>query len=228
MGSFPARAFVWTGGALFLASLLTTAWTYAVAFSRDLPGPNGRAGALDLLLLSAFALHHSLFARTRAKEIVARLLPEPLIRSSYVWVASVLLIGVCTAWRPIGGTAYQFEGWRASPFYLAQLAGLLLIVRATRAIRALELAGIEAPRPHDELQVAGVYGQVRHPLYLGWMLMVWSTAHLTGDRALFAVATTAYIMIAIPWEERSLAREFGAAYDRYRARVRWRVVPYVY
>src|SRR5262249_41028582 len=76
--------------------------------------------------------------------------------------------------------------------------------------------------------VRGAYGLVRHPLYLGWILMVFGTPHLTGDRLLFAAVTSAYLLVAIPWEERSLEVAFGDAYRQYKQRVRWRVLPYVY
>jgi methanethiol S-methyltransferase len=104
-----------------------------------------------------------------------------------------------------------------------------LIARASRAIDPLELAGIrKAERPNEELQQGGAYGLVRHPIYLGWVLAVFGAAHMTGDRLTFAVLTTTYLIIAVPWEERSLEREFGAAYRSYKQRVRWRIVPFLY
>lgn len=229
MSAFLRRTFVWTGGALFSASLLLTGWLYAVVFGRGRDGVDVAAVVIDWLLLAVFATHHSLFARSGAKRFVAQAVPEPLVRSVYVWVASLLLIAVCLLWRPVGGTLYRFSGWSAAPFWLIQILGAWLIVGAIRAIRALELAGIVPPQPaRDELQVAGVYSRIRHPLYLGWILATSGTAHLTGDRATFAVGTAIYILVAIPWEERSLAREFGVSYERYRTEVPWRVVPYVY
>ena len=79
-----------------------------------------------------------------------------------------------------------------------------------------------------ELQTGGVYGLVRHPLYFGWVLIVFGAAHMTGDRLTFAVLTTAYLVMAMPWEERSLEREFGASYRRYKEKVRWKILPYLY
>jgi protein-S-isoprenylcysteine O-methyltransferase Ste14 len=110
-----------------------------------------------------------------------------------------------------------------------QAGGLVLTALGTRAIDPLELAGIRAPaaRPSD-LQVRGAYRLVRHPLYLGWLLMVFAPPHMTGDRLTFAIVTSTYLLIAIPWEEQSLERTFGTAYRDYKSRVRWRVVPYVY
>jgi protein-S-isoprenylcysteine O-methyltransferase Ste14 len=223
------RVFIWSGGAIFAASLALTGWLYVSAFSRNGDGPHTGAILIDTALLSIFALHHSIFARPALKAAMARLVPERLIRSCYVWVASLLLIAVCAWWQPVGSTVYRFSGVAAVPFIAVQLMGTWLIVRAVRAIRALELAGIEAPRPRQgELQIAGAYRLVRHPLYLGWVLAVGGTAHMTGDRLLFAVVTTAYIAIAIPWEERGLVAEFGDAYQRYRRQVRWRLLPFVY
>ena len=110
-----------------------------------------------------------------------------------------------------------------------------LIVQAVRAIDALELAGIRQAthRPPalpalPALVITGPYRLVRHPLYLGWVLVTFGAPHLTGDRLTFAVLTTAYVLVAVPWEERSLARTFGADYASYSAQVRWRVLPYLY
>jgi protein-S-isoprenylcysteine O-methyltransferase Ste14 len=109
-----------------------------------------------------------------------------------------------------------------------QLAGLLLIAGAVRAIDALELAGIRTHSRSDSLQITGPYHLVRHPLYLGWMLATFGPAHMTGDRLAFAAISAFYLVIAVPFEERSLAADFGDAYRRYQVLVRWRIVPYVY
>ena len=69
---------------------------------------------------------------------------------------------------------------------------------------------------------------MRHPLYLGWVLIVFGVSHLTGDRLAFAIITTAYLVVAIPWEERLLEDVFGDQYARYKQNVRWRLVPFVY
>jgi protein-S-isoprenylcysteine O-methyltransferase Ste14 len=115
-----------------------------------------------------------------------------------------------------------------------QLSGLWLIARSVARISALELAGIK-PAPINKiskvgnvLQTGGPYRWVRHPLYLGWLLVLFGVAHMTADRLAFASISTAYLLLAIPWEERSLLRVFGEPYARYQRVVRWRVVPYVY
>ena len=108
------------------------------------------------------------------------------------------------------------------------MAGLWLIARSVGVIDPLELAGIRASTRPAGLQVRGPYRLVRHPLYLGWALMVFGAATMTADRLVFAVMTTIYLVVAIPWEERSLDRAFGDEYHRYKARVRWRLIPYIY
>jgi protein-S-isoprenylcysteine O-methyltransferase Ste14 len=229
MSQWIERLFVWTGGGAFVASLGVTAWLYAVRFGRPDAPFDSHAIPFDLGLIALFGLHHSAFARRSVKEAMGRLLPSRLLRSVYVWVASLLLTGLCLWWRPVGGSVYQFAGLAAGPFLLVQATGVWLVSKAVRAIRALELAGIERPGAQpDELQITGPYRLVRHPLYLGWVLLVCATPHMTGDRLLFAVATAAYIAVAIPWEERDLTRDFGDRYRRYQGAVRWRLVPFVY
>jgi len=92
----------------------------------------------------------------------------------------------------------------------------------------LELAGIRRHAAAESLQIVGPYRWVRHPLYSGWLLLTFGPAHMTGDRLLFAGISTLYLLIAMPFEERSLRKSFGAAYGEYARRVRYRIVPYVY
>jgi len=101
-------------------------------------------------------------------------------------------------------------------------------VWAARAIDPLELAGLRPAPANATPTRRGPYAHVRHPIYLGWILLVCSAPLMTGDRFLFAFLTTTYIAVAIPWEERDLRRAFGDSYERYAQRVRWRLVPGVY
>jgi protein-S-isoprenylcysteine O-methyltransferase Ste14 len=226
------RLFVWSGGALFVLSLAACAYEYVFVWASPRP-VSGRwspavAVAIDAALFGVFALHHSLFARESIKRRVARVVPDRLIRSVYVWTASLLLIVVLALWQPIAGHVYAVTGWRTMAHAAVQLGGLWLIARSVARIDPLELAGITPASGSDSLQIAGPYRWVRHPLYLGWLLAVFGAAVMTGDRFTFAAITTAYLLVAIPWEERSLRRIFGEPYARYQQTVRWRVVPYVY
>jgi isoprenylcysteine carboxyl methyltransferase (ICMT) family protein YpbQ len=229
--SLPERAFVWAGGALFVGSLTATVYAYALGWSA--PRAAGRIAWTPLAANSAwflvFALHHSLFARERVKAWFARYVPDRLLRSVYVWIASALWLAVIAAWTPLGGLVFEQTAAAARLAHAAvQAAGLWLIARSAGAIDPLELAGIRASARPTSLQARGPYRLVRHPLYLGWILVVFGAATMTADRLVFAVMSTLYLVVAIPWEERSLERAFGEAYGEYRARVRWRVIPYVY
>jgi protein-S-isoprenylcysteine O-methyltransferase Ste14 len=226
-----ARVFVWLGGALFVASLTCCAWWYARVLARPMPAAGWPPILADLALVTIFALHHSVFAREHAKRWLARLVPPELLRSTYVWVASVLLILVCWLWRPIGGDLYHSTGPRAVAHAVIQLAGIWFIARAVGTIDALELSGIRAASHDavtDGVQTSGPYRWVRHPVYFGWVLTVFGAAHMTGDRLAFAAFTTLYLILAIPWEERSLLRSFGEDYARYTRAVRWRMIPFIY
>ena len=100
-----------------------------------------------------------------------------------------------------------------------QLYGVGLIAQSVRGIDPLELAGIRRESARGPLQIRGPYALVRHPLYFGWVLAVFGAAHMTGDRLAFAAITTLYLVIAIPWEERSLVRCFGEDFARLVAEV---------
>ena len=228
MTKFIERVFVWTGGALFIGSLGATAWLYGRQFGLPREPAGWRSLVVDAALIAGFAAHHSVFAREPAKRLLARAIPERLLRAVYVWIASLLLVGVGLAWQAVGGSLYRLDGAAGWIVTAVQASGCWLIARSVRAIHPLELAGIRPPGRGEELQVRGPYALVRHPLYLGWLLIVFFPAHLTGDRLAFAVLTTVYLVVAIRWEERSLEQVFGASYARYQQRVRWRIVPYVY
>jgi methanethiol S-methyltransferase len=225
--SRPARAFVWIGGALFVASLVCCTWWYVSPWGNSRPFAGASAGGFDAVLFGVFALHHSVFARDSVRRAIARWIPEPLIRSVYVWTASLLLIIVCVLWRPIGGDLYKVNGTAALANAAVELLGIWMIAESVRGLDPLELAGIR-PARNRGLQIAGPYRLVRHPLYLGWVLAVFGHAHMTGDRLGFAVISTVYLVVAIPFEEASLVDTFGDAYRRYQDHVRWRIIPYVF
>ena len=96
-----------------------------------------------------------------------------------------------------------------------RLAGLLLTIRSSAALDVLDLAGVRqvqrardgAPPRHVALETRGLYGFVRHPLYFAWALMVFGAPDMTATRATFAIVSTGYLALAIPWEERSLMRD---------------------
>ncbi len=222
-----ARAFVWLGGALFVSALGLCAWWYLFQLGHSHPAGGMAPIAANIALFAIFALHHSVFARDFVKRWMGSVAPN-LIRSAYVYAASLLLILVCLAWRPVGGELYAASGAVAVALIAIELAGIWCIARAVARIDPLELAGIHEPSRGEGLQTSGVYRLVRHPIYFGWVLAVFGTPHMTGDRLAFALMSTAYLVVAVPFEERSLARSFGDDYARYRREVRWRMIPFIY
>lgn len=230
-------AIAWSGGAVFVASLLYFLYSYLVVFGRPAPAGGWIAPAIvDTALFSAFALHHSLFARTRVRLAVRRLISPHIERATYTWTASVLFLALCWLWRPVPGIAYSLEGPLRWIAYAVQLCGLVMTYLGSSAVDVLDLAGIrqviDARRgvtpPRSRLHTAGVFRLVRHPIYFGWFLLVFGTPVMTGTRLVFAVVSTAYLIAAIPLEERSLLDVFGEEYAAYRRRVRWRMLPGLY
>ncbi len=224
------------GGLAFAASLIATimvhVWAFGAPSAPWSPAAGLAAVATNLFWLSLFALHHSVFARTRARALVSRLVSADLERSVYVWVASLLLGVVLWQWVPVPGTAWHLSGAGAWLMAALQLTGVALTLYASAQLGVLQLAGLQSPVSPSAsppvLKCAGLYRFVRHPIYFAWLMMVWPTPVMTGSRLTFAVLTTVYLMIAVPLEERSLRAQFGRAYDDYTRTVRWRMLPGVY
>jgi protein-S-isoprenylcysteine O-methyltransferase Ste14 len=204
-----------------------------VRFGADSAGTGRwRAVLVDTALFTAFALHHSLFARPSVKAWVGRIASPVLERSLYTWIASLMFIVVCWQWIPVPGRVYRIDGAWRSVGWMVQAAGLALTVLGSRALDVLDLAGVRpvlmVRSAHVPLTTSGVFAVVRHPLYLGWVLFTFGAPDMTATRALFAAISTAYLALAIPWEERALVRTFGAEYEAYRRNTRWRMLPGIY
>jgi methanethiol S-methyltransferase len=228
-----AKAIAWGSALLFVLSLGFFLYSYGVRFGVAATAANRlRAIVIDVALFSVFALHHSLFARTPFRAWVRSVFPPALERSVYTALASVLFFAVCWWWQPVQGVLYRLSSpwnWLA---FAVQLTGILFTFLGARALDVLDLAGVRqvlgARLGHAPLTTSGVYGFVRHPLYFGWALLVCAVPTMTGTRAVFAIVSTLYVAIAIPWEERGLVETFGAAYEGYRRKVRSRMVPGLY
>ena len=223
---------------VFAGSLLYFLFSYTVTFRETHTGPaDAGAVATNIGLFAVFAIHHSLFARTRARALVATVVSPALERSLYVWIASLMLIGVCALWQPLPGVVWQTGPPLSWLLPAAQLTGAWLALRSAAIIDVWDLAGVREASPKrgvradakaGEFKTEGPYGWVRHPIYLGWFLMVWPVATMTTTRLAFAAASCVYVLIAIPLEERSLRRASGGAYDEYMRKVPWKLLPRVY
>ena len=219
--------------AVFLATFL-----YAIAFIGNLgsptaldgpaTGPVAAALAIDAGLLALFALQHSIMARRGFKEWWTRIVPRPIERSTYVLFSSLALLLLFWQWQPIGGLVWSVESTAATVTLRTLFAfGWLLVLVSTFLIDHFDLFGLRqvwlfligeryTPRAFT---TPGPYRLVRHPLYVGWFFAFWATPTMTVAHLVFALATSAYILIAIQLEERDLVREFGHTYEDYRRRV---------
>jgi protein-S-isoprenylcysteine O-methyltransferase Ste14 len=196
------------------------------------------------VLFSLFALHHSVFARERVRHALTQALGR-LERSFYVWIASLLFIAVCMLWLPLPGVVWQFGRTFTVALLFLQVAGVVMSVYSAGVIDIWDLAGVrqlnsQHPTPDSqarptpdaqkefEFKTTGPYGLVRHPIYLGWFLIVFAVGTMTMTRFVFAVVSCAYILLAIPFEERSLRQSSRGAYERYMQRVPRKLIPGLY
>ena len=231
------RLAVFAFGAISYAVFLGT-FLYALAFvggflvPTTLDGaprlPFGTALAIDLGLLTLFALQHSVMARPAFKRAWTRLVPEVLERPIYVLASSLCLIAMFAFWQPLGGTVWQVDSTVGKAIAYALFAfGWGLVLVTTFLINHFDLFGLRQVwlyllgRPYTRLHFVepGPYRLVRHPLYVGWLFAFWSTPTMTASHLVFAIMTTAYILVAIQLEERDLVSEHGASYESYRRRV---------
>ena len=190
--------------------------------------PLGISLAIDVALLTLFAVQHSVMARKWFKEWWTRIVPTPIERSTYVLFSSLALILLFILWRPLGGVVWSVED-PVGRLVLRALFGFgwALVLASTFLINHFDLFGLRQVwkyllgQPYNALQFGtpGPYRLVRHPLYVGWLFAFWMTPLMTFAHLLFSIATTAYILLAIQFEERDLAREHGEAYEEYRRSV---------
>ena len=191
-------------------------------------GPLAVAIAIDAALLALFAVQHSVMARPWFKDRWTRLVPRPIERSTYVLFSSLALILMFSFWRPLGGSVWQVENAAGRLVLWSGFAfGWGLVLVCTFLINHFDLFGLRqvwlyaTGKPYTPLsfKTPGPYKLVRHPLYVGWFFAFWMTPNMTLSHLFFAVMTTAYILVAIQFEERDLVREHPGSYDDYRRRV---------
>ncbi|MCI0357313.1 MAG: hypothetical protein L0211_02365 [Planctomycetaceae bacterium] len=191
-------------------------------------GSLAAAVAIDLLLLAAFAVQHSVMARPAFKRLWTRLVPTPIERSTYVLISSLVTILLIWQWRPIPLVIWNIQhpvGWWIAAALFA--AGWLAVPVVTLMISHFDLFGTRqvwlylqgkeyTPLP---FRTPLAYACVRHPLYVGWALSFWATPTMTAGHLLFAGVLTAYMAAAALAEERDLVEVYGQVYEDYRRRV---------
>jgi methanethiol S-methyltransferase len=198
------------------------------------PTPLSRALLIDALLLGVFAIQHSVMARAGFKALWTRIVPPVIERSTYVLAASLCLLLLFWQWRPIAtATVWDLSARPYAPLFVALcFVGFLIVLAATFMINHFDLFGLrqvwyaflDRPYPGLRFSAPALYKAVRHPIYMGFIVAFWATPIMTIGHLVFAVATTAYILVAIQLEERDLVNRYGETYREYRRHV-WMLVP---
>lgn len=223
--------FAFVAYAIFFATFL-----YLIAFVGNLPGvprtvDRGPEAAIDLAavvnvaLIALFGLQHSVMARRGFKRAWTRIVPEPIERSVYVLLASLMLILLFAFWRPIPVEVWRVDSSLGAGILWALFgAGWLIVLLSTFLINHFELFGLQQVYLHARRRQAEAprfrtpffYRLVRHPLYSGFFLAFWATPVMTAGHLLLAAGVSIYMLIAIRYEERDLVHVFGDDYEVYR------------
>jgi len=225
------------GAVCYLLFLFT--FLYAIGFVGNVVVPKsidtGRlneplsiALIIDAVLLSLFAVQHSVMARQWFKRAWTKFVPSTVERSTYVLLASLVLLLLFWQWQPMGPVVWEVT----NPTARMLLVGLFWmgwggVLFSTYLVDHFSLFGLRQVYNHlkgrDEAAIPfkspALYKMVRHPLYLGFIVGFWSTPRMTFGHLFFAIMTTAYILVAIQFEERDLIRSYGDVYRDYRKRV---------
>lgn len=223
---------------LFAYVTFLGAFVYAIGFTANVGVPKSiDSGAqaplaesliVNVLLLALFAVQHSVMARKGFKRVWTRVVPRALERSTFVLIASSVLILLYWQWRPITHTVWSTTDPTTVAICSAIFAiGWLLVLVSTFLINHFELFGLSQvlasirgrSLPELEFKSPGLYRYVRHPIYLGFILAFWATPVMTIGHVVFAAATTGYILLGIWFEERDLIAQFGQRYEQYRQHV---------
>jgi methanethiol S-methyltransferase len=233
VGRLLAFAYGFVSYAIFFVTFL-----YAIGFVTGLMVPKTidtgtivpmpEALIVDLLLMSVFAVQHSVMARRQFKQWWTQFVPKPVERSTYVLLASLALVLLFWQWRPIPTVVWEITNRVIAMAILGlSLIGWLTVLTSTFLINHFELFGLHQvanhltghPMPAPRFRTPLYYKFVRHPIYLGFIIAFWAAAVMTTGHLLFAAVTTAYIFVGIVLEERDLVDLFGDDYRRYKDRV---------
>ena len=191
-------------------------------------GGTDNAWLVNILLLSLFAVQHSVMARPGFKKWWTKIVPKSIERSTFVLFSSLVLILLFYYWRPMQGVVWSVDNTLlASLLSTLFFIGWFIVLLGTFLINHFNLFGLQQvylnmknsePNPPQFVRPL-FYKVVRHPLMLGFIIAFWATPHMTIGHLLFAFATTGYILVAIQLEERDMVRVHGEEYKRYQQEV---------
>jgi protein-S-isoprenylcysteine O-methyltransferase Ste14 len=190
--------------------------------------PTSEALVVNLLLMSVFAIQHSVMARRQFKQWWTKFVPKSVERSTYVLFSSLALILLCAMWRPMPTVIWRLDDPLLRMTVTAlSFTGFFIVLSSTFLINHFELFGLHqvtsnlygGAMPAPRFRTPLYYKFVRHPIYLGFIIAFWASPVMTVGHLLFAAVTSAYIVVGILLEERDLIDLFGDEYRRYKRRV---------
>jgi len=228
MTRFAIGAYALVAYALFLATVLLM-MGFLLGFGPAVidagpAAPLAVAIPVNLGLIALFGVQHGVMARKAFKERLTRFIPQAAERSTFVLAASLILIAIAFAWRPMPQPI-----WSAAPRWAPVVTGLaaggwVVLVGSTFILDHFAQFGLRGtvlpPLRYDAFRTPLLYRWVRHPQYLGLLMAFWFTPSLTLGRLLFNAGMSAYILVGVRYEERDLIARFGDSYRDYRNRVR--------
>lgn len=232
------RILVFLYGAVSYLVFFVT-FLYAIGFVGNLVVPKSidtgppaatttRALIMNVILMSIFALQHSIMARPGFKKVWTRFVPKVIERSTFVLLSSLALILLFWQWRPMTGTVWNVENDAGKYALLAVFfLSWSIVLLSTFLINHFDLFGLRQVYLYqrgEEYTDVGfrepfLYKFVRHPIMLGFIIGFWATPRMTYGHLLFAAVTTVYVLVAIQFEERDIVSVHGTAYEDYRRRV---------
>jgi protein-S-isoprenylcysteine O-methyltransferase Ste14 len=220
----------------YLIFLLT--FVYAIGFLADVVVPKGvndgvaeplwRALLIDAALLSLFAIQHSVMARPWFKRRWTRVVSPAIERSTYVLAASLVLALAMWQWRPLPQEVWSVDaGWARATLWTVHALGWAVLLLATFQIGHFDLFGLKQTlarareRAYTEpgFREPWLYRLVRHPIMVGFLIAFWATPDMSVGRLVFVGTASAYILVAVRFEEHDLRHQLGEEYERYRTEV---------
>lgn len=234
MGRLIAFAYGLASYIVFLIAFL-----YAIGFTGNLyvaktidsgvPGELGTSLLINALLLGLFAIQHTIMARPGFKEGWTKVVPQVVERSTFVLIASLILILLYWQWQPMPAEVWDVTGTALGTILTVGFwGGWALVLLATFMLNHFELFGLsqvylnlmKREAQPMAFHTPGLYRWVRHPIMLGFIIAFWCTPAMSQGHLLFAVMTTGYVMVGVTLEERDLIAHFGEEYRDYKRRVR--------